>query len=192
MGETLSFIISSSKINPLFSFLLPYFSTEKLSMLQTINEDNIFDEEMFNSYFQCGEREFKLISNTNGLISYWELMTIIYILKTDIYKAKVGNIISLFIFDDGDILINTDTFHFMVEVFTNSLYKIYSIDTIKEDTKAKLDEEIKNYRMSIFKANDMNEVKISNMKKFIDEDESLFNLLFSIAQSVEDTFATTK
>ena len=38
----------------------------------------------------------------------------------------------------------------------------------------------------------MNEVKISNMKKFIEEDESLFNLLFSIAQSVEDTFATTK
>ena len=147
---------------------------------------------MFNSYFQCGETEFKVISNTNGLISYWELMTIIYILKTDIYKAKVGNIICLFIFDDGDILINTDTFHFMVEVFTNSLYKIYSIDTIKEETKAKLDEEIKNYRMSIFKANDMNEVKISNMKKFIEEDESLFNLLFSIAQSVEDTFATTK
>ena len=192
MGETLSLIISSSKINPLFSFLLPYFSTEKLSMLQTINEDNIFDEEMFNSYFQCGEREFKLIANTNGLISYWELMTIIYILKTDIYKAKVGNIISLFIFDDSDILINTDTFHFMVEVFTNSLYKIYSIDAVKEETKAKLDEEIKNYRISIFKANDMNEVKISNLKKFIEEDESLFNLLFSIAESVEDTFATTK
>ena len=56
----------------------------------------------------------------------------------------------------------------MVEVFTNSLYKIYSIDTIKEETKAKLDEEIKNYRMSIFKANDMNEVKISNMKKLQD------------------------
>lgn len=192
MGETLSLIIKDYKINPLFSFLFPYFTTEKISMLQTINEDNIIDKEMFLSYFLCEDREFSLLANSNDLVNYWELMIAIYILKEDIYKTKVGNIMTLFIFDETDIIISKDTFYFIYETFINTLKKIYTIPEIKKEDLIKLEEEYYNYTISIFKSKDMNEVKISTMKQFLEEDESLYNLMFKIAENVEETFSTNK
>ena len=185
MGETLRKLIKTRdlKINPLFNFLNPYLSTEKINLLQTINEDNLIDEEMFCSFFLCNIKFFNLMVNENGFVNYWECMIIIYLLKTDIYKTKIKNILKLFIFDETDILSTQDNFYFMVETFIHSFKKLYNLeDEDFEDTdlKKELDKEIESYYLTIFKSLDIKDVKISVMENILENDDSLYNLLYLI------------
>jgi len=185
MGETLRKLIKTRdlKINPLFNFLNPYLSTEKINLLQTINEDNLIDEEMFCSFFLCNIKFFNLMVNENGFVNYWECMIIIYLLKTDIYKTKIKNILKLFIFDETDILSTQDNFYFMVETFIHSFKKLYNLeDEDFEDTdlKKELDKEIESYYLTIFKSLDIKDVKISVLENVLENDDSLYNLLYII------------
>ena len=185
MGETLRKLIKTRdlKINPLFNFLNPYLSTEKINLLQTINEDNLIDEEMFCSFFLCNIKFFNLMVNENGFVNYWECMIIIYLLKTDIYKTKIKNILKLFIFDETDILSTQDNFYFMVETFIHSFKKLYNLeDEDFEDTdlKKELDKEIESYYLTIFKSLDIKDVKISVLENVLENDDSLYNLLYLI------------
>lgn len=176
MGETLSQIIKDSKINIFFSFLVPYLSTEVIALIDSINEDDIFDKETFCSFFRCSEREFKLLTSSIELVNFHELMVVIYLLKSDTYKSKVSNIVNLFIYDDSDFLFTADTFLYMKEVFVNSLLKLFSV-TMTADDEMKLEEELKTYIISLFKSKNMNEIKVVNMIKFIEEDTVIYNLL---------------
>ena len=185
MGETLRKLIKTRdlKINPLFNFLNPYLSTEKINLLQTINEDNLIDEEMFCSFFLCNIKFFNLMVNENGFVNYWECMIIIYLLKTDIYKTKIKNILKLFIFDETDSLSTQDNFYFMVETFIHSFKKLYNLeDEDFEDTdlKKELDKEIESYYLTIFKSLDIKDVKISVLENVLENDDSLYNLLYII------------
>ena len=185
MGETLRKLIKTKdlKINPLFNFLNPYLSTEKINMLQTINEDNLIDEEMFCSFFLCNIKFFNLMANENGFVNYWECMIIIYLLKTDIYKTKIKNILKLFIFDETDSLSTQDNFYFMVETFINSIKKLYNLedeDFEEIDLKKELEKEIESYYLTIFKSLDIKDVKISVMENILENDDSLYNLLYLI------------
>ena len=185
MGETLRKLIKTKdlKINPLFNFLNPYLSTEKINMLQTINEDNLIDEEMFCSFFLCNIKFFNLMANENGFVNYWECMIIIYLLKTDIYKTKIKNILKLFIFDETDSLSTQDNFYFMVETFINSIKKLYNLedeDFEDIDLKKELEKEIESYYLTIFKSLDIKDVKISVMENILENDDSLYNLLYLI------------
>ena len=185
MGETLRKLIKTKdlKINPLFNFLNPYLSTEKINMLQTINEDNLIDEEMFCSFFLCNIKFFNLMANENGFVNYWECMIIIYLLKTDIYKTKIKNILKLFIFDENDSLSTQDNFYFMVETFINSIKKLYNLedeDFEDIDFKKELEKEIESYYLTIFKSLDIKDVKISVMENVLENDDSLYNLFYII------------
>ena len=185
MGETLRKLIKTKdlKINPLFNFLNPYLSTEKINMLQTINEDNLIDEEMFCSFFLCNIKFFNLMANENGFVNYWECMIIIYLLKTDIYKTKIKNILKLFIFDENDSLSTQDNFYFMVETFINSIKKLYNLedeDFENIDFKKELEKEIESYYLTIFKSLNIKDVKISVMENILENDDSLYNLLYLI------------
>ena len=185
MGETLRKLIKTKdlKINPLFNFLNPYLSTEKINMLQTINEDNLIDEEMFCSFFLCNIKFFNLMANENGFVNYWECMIIIYLLKTDIYKTKIKNILKLFIFDENDSLSTQDNFYFMVETFINSIKKLYNLedeDFEDIDFKKELEKEIESYYLTIFKSLNIKDVKISVMENILENDDSLYNLLYLI------------
>ncbi len=185
MGETLRKLIKTKdlKINPLFNFLNPYLSTEKINMLQTINEDNLIDEEMFCSFFLCNIKFFNLMANENGFVNYWECMIIIYLLKTDIYKTKIKNILKLFIFDETDSLSTQDNFYFMVETFINSIKKLYNLedeDFEDIDLKKELEKEIESYYLTIFKSLDIKDVKISVMENVLENDDSLYNLFYII------------
>ena len=185
MGETLRKLIKTRdlKINPLFNFLNPYLSTEKINLLQTINEDNLIDEEMFCSFFLCNIKFFNLMANENGFVNYWECMIIIYLLKTDIYKTKIKNILKLFIFDETDILSTQDNFYFMVETFIHSFKKLYNLedeDFEEIDLKKELEKEIESYYLTIFKSLDIKDVKISVMENILENDDSLYNLLYLI------------
>ncbi len=185
MGETLRKLIKTKdlKINPLFNFLNPYLSTEKINMLQTINEDNLIDEEMFCSFFLCNIKFFNLMANENGFVNYWECMIIIYLLKTDIYKTKIKNILKLFIFDETDSLSTQDNFYFMVETFINSIKKLYNLedeDFEEIDLKKELEKEIESYYLTIFKSLDIKDVKISVMENVLENDDSLYNLFYII------------
>ena len=191
MGETLRKLIKERnlRINPLFNFLSSYLSTEKIIMLQTINEDNLIDEEMFCSFFLCNIKFYNLMANANGFVNYWECMIIIYLLKTDIYKTKVKNILKLFIFDESESLTTQDNFYFMVETFINSIKKLFSLeneDFEEKEFKKELDKEIESYYLSIFKSLEIKDCKISIMENFLENDDSLYNLLYLITQQAED------
>ena len=191
MGETLSTVAKKKQtINTLYTFIYPYLSNEKIAMLQTINEDNVIDKEVFESFFLCTEREFSLFKKSNGLIDYFELITVIYLLKTDVYKAKVWNILNIFTFYETDFLFNKDTFTFITNTFINSVKRLYSIDEFDEDINSKLSKEIEIYERSIFRGDTLEDVKISYMRKFIEEDEALFNFLFIITEQTDEVFRT--
>ena len=191
MGETLSTVAKKMQtINTLYTFIYPYLSNEKIAMLQTINEDNVIDKEVFESFFLCTEREFSLFKKSNGLIDYFELITVIYLLKTDVYKTKVWNILNIFTFYETDFLFNKDTFTFITNTFINSVKRLYSIDEFDEDINLKLSKEIEIYERSIFRGDTLEDVKISYMRKFIEEDEALFNFLFIITEQTDEVFRT--
>jgi hypothetical protein len=191
MGETLSTVAKKKQtINTLYTFIYPYLSNEKIAMLQTINEDNVIDKEVFESFFLCTEREFSLFKKSNGLIDYFELITVIYLLKTDVYKTKVWNILNIFTFYETDVLFNKDTFTFITNTFINSVKRLYSIDEFDEDINVKLLKEIEIYERSIFRGDTLEDVKISYMRKFIEEDEALFNFLFIITEQTDEVFRT--
>ena len=191
MGETLSTVAKKKQtINTLYTFIYPYLSNEKIAMLQTINEDNVIDKEVFESFFLCTEREFSLFKKSNGLIDYFELITVIYLLKTDVYKTKVWNILNIFTFYETDFLFNKDTFTFITNTFINSVKRLYSIDEFDEDINLKLSKEIEIYERSIFRGDTLEDVKISYMRKFIEEDEALFNFLFIITEQTDEVFRT--
>ena len=191
MGETLSTVAKKKQtINTLYTFIYPYLSNEKIAMLPTINEDNVIDKEVFESFFLCTEREFSLFKKSNGLIDYFELITVIYLLKTDVYKTKVWNILNIFTFYETDFLFNKDTFTFITNTFINSVKRLYSIDEFDEDINLKLSKEIEIYERSIFRGDTLEDVKISYMRKFIEEDEALFNFLFIITEQTDEVFRT--
>lgn len=165
MGASLTEIVKASTINPLLSFFVPYLSNDKLSVLMSMNEDYLFDEEMFCSFFLCHESYFLLFDNGTGYANFWEIMIAIYLIKPDIFKTKINNIWKLFWFDKTETLLTQDTFIFITDIFINTLKRMYQINTIADDSQNKLKEEIENYILSIFKAYNMQEVKILHFIK---------------------------
>ena len=194
MGESLCKYIEKNnlKINPLFDFLEEFLNSEKINMLLTINEDNLFDEEMYCSFFLCDKKYYNLLINKNGYVNFWELMTIIYLLKKDIYKTKVNNILNLFIFDENDLLTNQDNFYFIKETFISCIKKLFIIEDedfdSDEDIKLFFNKEIESYYLTIFKALDIQDVKVSSLKRIIEHDEALYNLLYKINEQCEELF----
>lgn len=165
MGASLIQIIKSSTINPLLSFFVPYLSNDKLSVLMSMNEDYLFDEEMFCSFFLCHESYFLLFDNGTGYANFWEIMITIYLIKPDIYKTKINNIWKLFWFDETETLLTQDIFSFITQTFINTIKRMYQIASIPDDNQKLLNDEIQNYLLSIFKAFNMQEVLILNFRK---------------------------
>jgi len=191
MGTILEYLKSKNLIiDPNFNFLKDFLSQEKITMLKAINEDNVFDEEMFCDFFLCNKYCFDKLSNKNGFVNYFELMTIIYLLKENNIKFKqtISNLLDLYIFDNfHDDILSSDHFYFMVETFINSLQKLFSNDFYSDENgnneiKGKIEKEIESYYISIFKAKNNKEVKIEDMKQLLMEDPDLFNLLFFIRE----------
>ena len=192
MGTILEYLKKKNLIiEPYLYFLKDFLSQEKITMLKAINEDNIFDEEMFCDFFLCNKYSFDKLSNKNGLVNYFELMTIIYLLKeNDIkFKQTITNLFDLYTFENfTEEIISADHFYFMVETFINSLQKLFSnnfYDIENIDFKEKVEKEIESYYITIFKAKNIRETKIENMKQILIEDPDLFNLLFYIREKKE-------
>jgi hypothetical protein len=195
MGAILEYLRNKKLvIDPCFTFLKNYLSEEKITMLKTINEDYIIDEEMFCDFFLSNKYYYDKLSNKSGFIDYFELMTIIYLLKENNIKFKqtIANLFDLYTFDNIDEeLISADHFYFFVETFINSLQKLFSNDFYSAENgefKEKIKKEIDSYYITIFKTRDMKEVKIENMKQILIEDPDLFNLLFYIREKKDKLF----
>ena len=185
MGIILDYIHEKNlKVNPLFSFLKPFLCSEKITMLQTINEDNIIDKDIFCDFFLSNEYYFEKLANKTGFIDYFELMTIIYLMKQDLYNSTIANIISLFIFGENEELISTDNFYFMIDTFINSVQKLYSVDFFEnnENFKEELDKDINSYYQTIFSNNSVKEAFIQKMKQKFLDDPDLKKLWFLIKQ----------
>ena len=189
MGTILEYLRRKKLIiDPCFTFVKNFLSEEKITMLKTINEDYIIDEEMFCDFFLSNKYYFDKLSNKNGFINYFELMTIIYLLKDNNIKFKqtITNLFSLYVFDNTDEdIMSADHFYFIVETFINSLQKLFSNDFYSSDNiefKEKIEKEIESYYITIFKSKNIREVKIESMKQILIEDPDLFNLLFYIRE----------
>ena len=181
-------------IDPSFTFLKNFLSEEKIAMLKTINEDNIIDEEMFCDFFLSNKYYFDKLSNKNGFINYFELMTIIYLLKENNIKFKqtILNLFNFYIFEnEKEEILSYDHFYFIVETFINSLQKLFSHEFYNSenlDLKNKIDKEIESYYITIFKSKNMQEAKIEDIKQIFIEDPDLLNLLFYIREKKENLF----
>ena len=77
----------------------------------------------------------------------------------------------------------------MVETFINSIKKLFNLeneDFEEKEFKKELDKEIESYYLSIFKSLEIKDCKISTMENFLENDDSLYNLLYLITQQAED------
>ena len=163
-------------------------------MLKAINEDNIIDEEMFCDFFLSNKYYFDKLSNKNGFINYFELMTIIYLLKENNIKFKqtILNLFNFYTFEDpNEDILSADHFYFMVETFINSLQKLFAIDFYSDennDLKVKIEKEIESYYITIFKSKNIKEVRYDNIKQILIEDPDLINLLFYIREKKDKLF----
>ena len=195
MGAILEYLKRNKLIiDPCFSFLKNFLSEEKITMLKAINEDNIIDEEMFCDFFLSNKYYFDKLSNKNGFINYFELMTIIYLLKENNIKFKqtILNLFNFYTFEDpNEDILSADHFYFMVETFINSLQKLFAIDFYSDennDLKVKIEKEIESYYITIFKSKNIKEVRYDNIKQILIEDLDLINLLFYIREKKDKLF----
>ena len=195
MGVILEYLKKKNLvIDPCFIFLKNFLLEDKITMLKAINEDNIIDEEMFCDFFLSNKYYFDKLSNKSGFINYFELMTIIYLLKENNIKFNqiISNIFSLFTFENSnEEILSTDDFYFIVETFINSLQKLFSNDFYSVenvDIKEKLEKEINSYYITLFKSNNIKEAKRDNIIQILIEDPDLFNLLFYIREKRDKLF----
>ena len=181
-------------IDPCLIFLKNFLSEEKVTMLKSINEDNIINEEIFCDFYLSNKYYFDKLSNESGFISYFELMTIIYLLKENNIKFNqiITNIFNLFSFEKSNQeILSTDDFYFIVETFINSIQKIFGNDFYSvenENMKEKLEKEIDSYYITIFKSKNIKEIKRDNIIQLLNEDPDLFNLLFYIREKRDKLF----
>jgi hypothetical protein len=130
MGNTLAnHLLKNCKLSPGILFLKDYLTHEKIQILKSINDDYLFDEETFCSFFSCEENYFKFFdTNDTGLINVWELLLTIYLLKNDVHKTKINNILSLFIHSPGGNVINQSEVYFMNECYFNVIQRLFEIN----------------------------------------------------------------
>ena len=195
MGSIVEYLkMKNLAIDPSFTFLNNFLSEEKITMLKAINEDNIIDEEMFCDFFLSNKYYFDKLSNKNGFINYFELMTIIYLLKENNIKFKqiILNLFNFYIFEnENEEILSFDHFYFIVETFINSLQKLFSHNfytTENIDLKNKIEKEIESYYITIFKSKNIKEAKIEDIKQIFFEDPDLFNLFLYIREKKENLF----
>ena len=181
-------------IDPCLIFLKNFLSEEKVTMLKSINEDNIINEEIFCDFYLSNKYYFDKLSNESGFINYFELMTIIYLLRENNIKFNqiITNIFNLFTFEKSNQeILSTDDFYFIVETFINSIQKIFGNDFYSvenENMKEKLEKEIDSYYITIFKSKNIKEIKRDNIIQLLNEDPDLFNLLFYIREKRDKLF----
>ena len=195
MGVVLEYLKKKNLIiDPCFLFLNNFLSENKISMLKSINEDYIIDKEIFCDFYLSNKFYFNKLSNKNGFINYFELMTIIYLLKENNIKFNqiITNIFNLFSFEKSNQeILSTDDFYFIVETFINSIQKIFGNDFYSvenENMKEKLEKEIDSYYITIFKSKNIKEIKRDNIIQLLNEDPDLFNLLFYIREKRDKLF----
>ena len=181
-------------IDPCLIFLKNFLSEEKITLLKSINEDNIINEEIFCDFYLSNKYYFDKLSNESGFINYFELMTIIYLLRENNIKFNqiITNIFNLFTFEKSNQeILSTDDFYFIVETFINSIQKIFGNDFYSvenENMKEKLEKEIDSYYITIFKSKNIKEIKRDNIIQLLNEDPDLFNLLFYIREKRDKLF----
>ena len=188
MGVVLEYLKKKNLIiDPCFLFLNNFLSENKISMLKSINEDYIIDKEIFCDFYLSNKFYFNKLSNKNGFINYFELMTIIYLLKENNikYNQTIANIFNLFYFEQSNKeILSTDDFYFIAETF-NSIQKIFNIDfdSIENvDMKKKIEKEIDSYYMTLFNQKNINQIKRDNIIQLLFEDRALFNLFLYIRE----------
>ena len=192
MGSILEYLKQKNlNIDPCFTFLKNFLSEDKITMLKSINEDNIIDEEMFCDFFLSNKYYFDKLANKSGFINYFEFMTIIYLLKENNIKFKqiITNLFNLYTFENSnEDILSADHFYFIIETFINSLQKLFANDFYgieNVELKGKIEKEIESYYITIFKSKNIKEAKIENIKQVLNEDPDLFNLLFYIREKID-------
>ena len=81
----------------------------------------------------------------------------------------------------------------MVETFINSIKKLYNLedeDFEEIDWKKELEKEIESYYLTIFKSLDIKDVKISVMENVLENDDSLYNVLYLINTQANEIMTT--
>ena len=186
MGNTIREYLKENKIqiNPLFIFLKNFLSNEKIQLLKYMNEDNLIDQDFFCDFFLTNVHYFNLIKCKNNFVNFFELMSIIYLIKNDHYKTKLSNLFSLFNFAEDSKYISQDKFTFMYTTFLESVKKLYSITDFDKDKNfnEKLNNEIHCYIVSIFKTEKIKEARYRNMVNLLENDDALYNLMLLIQQ----------
>jgi hypothetical protein len=188
MGN-LSNNIKTKNLSTNIIFLKDFLTTDKVEILKFINEDYLIDEETFCSFFLTGENYFRIFDvNDTGLISVWEILTMIFILKNSSFKTKINNILDLFVFPNPNnesssealkIRIKADELWFAIETILIVLEKIFSIHIFlsTEVDQTDFKKEAQEFCKNIFHeegGEEKESVLLHELKTIFEKDDNLF------------------
>lgn len=190
MGNDMFKLVEDKDLSLSLIFLKDFLSSEKIEYLKLINEDFSLDQELFCSFFQTGSVSFKLFDIEDiGLVSFWEILLAIYILKVDNYKTKVNNVLLLFNFSNSLKGHTTDIAEiiFLSDTLISVLVKLFNIDTVGSHDQLQ-SVRIDNNSYVKFLFDEANEVNFNKIKEILEKNENLFNLLYSINEKARKLF----
>lgn len=96
--------IKSKQISHRLKFILNFTTEDKVELIKNLSDDFLIDKSAFVSFFQSDESAFEYLDNNQiGLVSSWDLLLIIKLLKNENKKNKINGILSIFCVLDSNV-----------------------------------------------------------------------------------------
>ena len=120
-------VISQVQLRKHFVFMKNYLNHEKIELLKLLNVDHFIEEEIFCSFFLCNEETFRYLdTNKNGVMSVYELLMYLQLLREKSPFTKIDDIVNMFLIQDP-LRITHSEFGLLVDYFIICVEKLFDI-----------------------------------------------------------------